>query len=509
MNSNYRLIIYGFLCLIFLFRTVPVFADTVPVSASIPDLSFNPPVLLTPTANATLTTSQPTFTWSRPSPIPANPLSYYDLYLDGAIFSASISDSLTAQDYYFYSTSATGGIFTLALKTDLTQGYHTWKVTAYTENGVSSSSETRTFYLDSVSPFISVSQVDQQALTWNTDTPSSIPSLEHLYLSITTPNPLLTGGVETSANLQILLLCPVGVSACQTQIFSGNISSGLWETQFANLLPDQVYTVQISATDAAGNSTVFPDFFLIYGVVVTPTSTPTPTSFPTLTLPSLTVTPPLNQLNIITPTSYIPQTPPTPTPPPVKPPKAPGQTRYLFYLFLLILMVFGLPLHLLMSIFGTSTPLRFIFKFLIILAFPFLRKRKYQTVPFSFIDIYISDKLDHTWKSVVTDIKGFYTLPTPIPEDLLIEMSSLGRNWKTSLYKGSNIPTICLIPLLTKPQNDRTRLQINIHDHRDIPLIIALLTSITAFLITPSYFILVYNYLSLQYLFSEYIYPKL
>ncbi|KKT99427.1 MAG: hypothetical protein UX01_C0010G0059, partial [Candidatus Collierbacteria bacterium GW2011_GWB2_45_17] len=38
---------------------------------------------------------------------------------------------------------------------------------------------------------------------------------------------------------------------------------------------------------------------------------------------------------------------------------------------------------------------------------------------------------------------------------------------------------------------------------------IACLTSLTAFAIKPSYPILIYAYLSLQYLFSEYLYPKI
>jgi hypothetical protein len=41
----------------------------------------------------------------------------------------------------------------------------------------------------------------------------------------------------------------------------------------------------------------------------------------------------------------------------------------------LILMVFGLPLHLLMTALGAGTPVRFACKFLLILAFPFLRKK--------------------------------------------------------------------------------------------------------------------------------------
>jgi len=172
-------------------------------------------------------------------------------------------------------------------------------------------------------------------------------------------------------------------------------------------------------------------------------------------------------------------------------------------------MVFGLPLHLLMTALGAGTPVRFACKFLLILAFPFLRKKMYQTVPFCFINIYISDKLDHPWQTVVSDINGNYRLRSPIPEKILIEISAVGRSWKDSLVKGSIIPLSCLVPLLTNPQDSRTRLLKRVYDNRVIPIIIALLTSTTAFFLKPSYFVLVYLYLTLQYLFSEYLYPKI
>jgi len=515
----------GLIYLFLFWRATSVLASTVPVSASVPDLSFNPPTLIAPIADATVNTARPSFSWSRPSPVPSSPLSYYDFYLDDTVFAASVSDSLVTQDYYFYTASASAGTFNILLKTDLAQGYHTWKVIAYTENGISSASETRLFYLDSITPFISVTKVDNQTLSWNTSVPTSIPSIENRYLTISTSDPIIGGGIETYSNIQIVLVCPAGLSGCSNQIFTGNISTGLWNSHFYGLQRGRTYTVTISATDAAGNTNLFPDFFITFGTpipTITPTSRITPTSIVTPTasvsapitpsifppLPSISIAPPINELNIITPASYVPATPPAPTPPPVKKETA-FKPLYLFYLFLLILMVFGLPLHLLMASIGTATPLRFTLKFLTILAFPFFRKKSYQTIPFSSIDIFIPDKLDHAWQSTIADIKGFYSLRSPIPDKIFIEMSAVGRSWKNNLFRGSLIPLCCLCPLLTSHQDGHTRLRKTLYDNRIIPLIIALITSTTAFVITPSYFIFIYLYFSLQYLFSEYIYPKI
>lgn len=494
----------------------PSRAAQTPVSATVPDLSVNPPILISPGANATVQTTRPTLSWSRPSPLPISPLNHFDLYLDGALFASSLSNSLTSVDFYFYSASASGGIFYVSPKTDLTQGYHTWSVTAFNDAGNSASSETRTFYIDSISPFVSLTSVEELSISWTSSIPASIPAIDSRYFTVQTASPLLKGGVEAYANFQIILVCPQNIP-CTNQTYTSNAPTALWEHRFSGLINGRTYTLKASATDAAGNSTTFPDFFITYGtsIIVTPsaspsatlTGSPTPTTFPELVLPS-PVTPPPGLLNVITPTQIVFRPPVSPTPPPVKSP-AKFSPIDLFYNFLIVLIIFGLPLHLTMAAIGTKTPLRFIHQFLFILAYPFLRAKKYRTSAFCFIDIFISDKLDHPWQSVVTDTQGYFNLKSPIPENIYISLSSIGRSWKNNLFKGQIILTSCLFPMPTKPLDDRSRLLKSIYDIRAIPLIVALLTSTTAMIIRPSYFILIYIYFSLQYAFSEYLYPKI
>lgn len=491
----------------------PVLAVTNPqnstssVSATVLDQSFNAPVLLAPAHNATVKTARPTFSWLRPSPLPITPLNYYDFYLDGVVFAGSLADSLTSVDFYFYSATASAGTFYVTLKTDLSQGYHTWKVIAYNSAPLSASSTTRTFYVDSIPPFISVTKVDNTTLTWDTSLPASLPAGDSRYLTASVPDPVITGGVEASANFQIILVCPLNIPTCVNQIYAANLPSGLWSTQFIGLVSGLTYTIQASATDASGNSTLFPDFYLTYGTALTPTASPS--AFPTLPLPS-GIKPPPGLLATITPAPFenIPPATPTP-PPPARVDRAWVTPQNLFYYSLLVLIILGLPLHLLMSIMGTKTPLGFIPRFLLILAYPFLRPKTARTAPFTSITIFMADRLDKPWQRTVSDIQGFFTLKSPVPENLYVLLSAVDRYWKGYLLRGTTLINSCLYPLPVSPPDRRSRLLKGVYDIRIIPLIIACLSSVLVMFIKPSYPVFIYAYLSAQYLFSEYIYPKL
>jgi hypothetical protein len=217
-------------------------------------------------------------------------------------------------------------------------------------------------------------------------------------------------------------------------------------------------------------------------------------------------TPPPGLGTIVTPAPFIPPTVPSVVPTPVRDRATPLN---LFYNFLLILLIFGLPLHLLMAAVGTKTPFKKVFAFLFILAFPFLRRKKYRTVPFCFIDIFIPNKLDKPWQSTVSDINGDYNLRSKIPVDILVSLRCAHRTWKDVIIKSALLPISCLYPNKKSPLTTRDELIQNIFDARLAPLVMACLTSSIAYFIVPSPFILIYLSLSLQYAFSEYLYPRL
>jgi hypothetical protein len=162
-----------------------------------------------------------------------------------------------------------------------------------------------------------------------------------------------------------------------------------------------------------------------------------------------------------------------------------------------------------MTFYGTNTRFSLFFKFISILLFPFITKKDYQTIPFCIIDMYDPDDLKHTWQTKISDIKGFYSLPEKLSEDVFIKIVSVGRHWASVIIDGSILSNFCLYPISSDQERAQNRLRIQSMRWRSLPLILACLTSFIALIIQPNYFLLLYLYLSLQFTFSEYLYPNL
>lgn len=502
----------------------PVATNSATVTATVPEQSFNAPTLITPTDNSTHNNPYLSFTWNRPSPLPSTPLDHYDFYLDDVLFAQGINDTTTPQDFYFYTVYINGNVFQLDLKSALSQGYHTWKVTAFNQNNLSATSETRTFYIDSVSPHIKLISIDSNTLNWNSGDLNTIPPIQQRFVYVT-QNPLLTGTSEPYANVQFTLMCPFGVLNCNSSSEIFNYSSGSWQHRFYNLIPNKAYPVYISSTDPAGNIVNFPVFYIIYlfgptGSFVTPTVPPTPTIVITPLLPSPSITLPASPSatpsveitpttpEIFTPSDFLPIPPPPPPPPPVviKQIETVKKTNYSFLFF--IFLVFGLPLHLAMAQFGAATKLIYTHKFLFTLLLPFVKRKKYQTHPFATIIFYNPKITYESWQIVVSDINGFYSLKENFPKEFYLKASSKNRNFRPCIVPSEIIPKSCIYLVRKDHENHIERLQSLSMNLRIVPLICGLLTSSIALYLSPSYFLLVYLYLSAQYTFSEYLYPK-
>lgn len=476
------------------------------VSATVQSTTINPPILVIPSDNSTSNNARQPLVWKRPSPLPSTPLHHYDVYLDGQVLAASVSDSINTQTYYFYTISRIDDTFYLNMTADFAQGYHTWKVVVYDTSGTNASSETRTFYTDSIAPFITLSKVDRQTLNWTTLDYTTIPEVTGRDLEVTTPNPLLTGLVEPYANMQIILMCPQNIPHCQNQVWLGNYPTGIWQHRFYDLIKGLVYTVYISSTDAASNFTIFPEFYLAYGIV-SPTTTPTATITPAVSPTPPYELSPTPEIEVI-PTPFIPVPPVAPTPPIFLTATPMVKTNFLFYL-LFALIVLGLPLHLLMTFYGSGTHFSHIIRFIYTLFFPFIGKKTNQTIPFTTIEMYDPNNLEKAWQTKISDIKGFFNLNEPLITKIFIKLSSLNRYWKNIIVNSQILPILCLYPNLDNHQMAQNRLRTSIMKYRLIPLILAIITSSYALVLSPNYFYLIYLYLSLQLVFSEYIYPKI
>jgi len=489
--------------------------------------TFSTPILISPADNLATNSARFTFHWRRPSPLPTTTLDHYDLFIDDAVFAAAVSDTLSTADYYFYTATRASEFFYVGLKQDLAQGYHTWRVAVYDTIGTNAATGNWRFYIDSIAPFISFTKLNTTAYTWNTAVSGSIPAESSRYLTVYSNNPTLKGGVETNANLQISLVCPAGApSGCTNQSWIINSTDGNWEKQFSSLIANINYTVNLSATDATNNTTVFPSFYLKYSLSTSTTSTPTAiagTATPTVspTLPPLTatptqtalptisssLTPPADLSALVTPTQFIPKTPPAPTLPPQKTTTPKSDNGYGFLLLWLFLCL-GLPTHLLMASIGVGSKVKNILSFLYTLGFPFLKRKNSQTIPFSFVEVYDPSKLQKPIHTATSDINGEIYFPDKLPKNVLITLKNTNYFWKDQIIQSLILQYSCLTPTPKHFLDTKENLQNTLYSLKTIPLVVAILSSSIGLFYFPSSYLAGYLYLSLQYAFSEYAYPK-
>jgi hypothetical protein len=250
------------------------------------------------------------------------------------------------------------------------------------------------------------------------------------------------------------------------------------------------------------------------GSYVTPTQFPTASVTPvapvspsiTLPTPSTIIVPP-SLSEIYLPTEFLPIPPATPPPPPkVIPPTPKPAFPYLTYL--MILLIIGLPLHLLMTQFGTNTSFRYTFRFLLVLLFPFTSSKKSRTHPFTTVVFYDPKITYQPWQIVISDINGKYSIKENPPKDFFIKCFSFKRKFNPVIIPSAIHPLICLYSLPESREKLVERLQISSFHTRSFPLILAILTSSITLFFIPNYFILAYLYLSLQAAYSEYYYPR-
>jgi len=490
-------------------------SSATPVSATIVDQSFAAPQLISPSDNSVTNNPQEPFSWRRPNPLPRYyPLDHYDLYLDGTLLAQGIKDNLTVtEEYYYYFIERRDDVFKLFPKFNMAEGYHTWNVVAYNTGGISSGTGTWTFFIDSQIPYIKLISADSNRLSWDSRSPASIPSLDKRYLYVSA-DPLLTGEVEPGANLQFTLLCPEGVPSCDSITQTFNYPNGKFKHRFYNLLPNKAYAVYLSVTDSAGNSYTFPVFYLIhlsggpFSFIIPPALIVRPPEAPLLPQPTGVVTPPAMS-DIFPPSEFLPIPPPSPTPSPIRPITPPSPLTTLLPLILaFILIIFGLPTHLAMSQFGTATPLPQVLKFILLLLFPFIGDKKYQTHPFTTLEFFDSLKSKHI-KTTISNINGRYSLPSQLPETILVKASHHKRFFKPSLISSDLLLISCIFLYSRVHENTLERLQRYSMSTRSIPLFIGIITSSVSLIITPSCFSIFYLYLCLQATFSEYIYPQI
>ncbi|MBU1084894.1 hypothetical protein KKB06_00940 [Patescibacteria group bacterium] len=272
------------LIIFFLLLPLPIHASTQSefsssqVSATVPDSqSPSTPILISPTNNSTINSSSPAFIFETSTDNVA--VHKYELWLNEIKNTEILHSSTTT-----ISITATSA---------LTDGQHTWKIKAVDTSGNTTDSATWTFIVDTTAPIILINQIAEHQVTLSSQDNSTIPA----NYSLTTTNqlPTFTGSSEANANIVIIL-----TSASTQYTFTTTANSNASFTLTPNFqLGTGNYTVSISATDLASNSSSLPSFSLIIKptIAVTTITIPLPTplkdlSFnlpftPTLIIPKL------------------------------------------------------------------------------------------------------------------------------------------------------------------------------------------------------------------------------
>jgi len=534
------------------------------ITAHIPDYSVSNPILISPSDFAITNNPYEPFSFTRSTSIPG--VDYYDLYLDDQLVAGNIDHDLPSQEYYFFKTLRQNETIHILLKQPLSEGTHTWYIKAYGVSGSrkSATSGKRSFTVDSTYPQIILTSIDNQTLNW------IVP--DRTDIIVRSSNPFFKGKVEALSNLKLSLLCPavnspLSIVNCSDPSITIFEEDGNWEHRFHNLVPNHRYAVYLAATDKAGNSHIFPTFYITYVpysiisyIFPTPTGTPPLPSPPSEGGERVGVSP--------TPTG----TPPLPSPPSeggervgVSPPPSPSipQEKFLptptskpFIIpksLFINLILFGLLFHLLLTYFGASVPIRQYPPFFWRLLFPFMTKSNRRTVmskdlslfpspnlgegrkgeviqPLPFTTIYIFNPTNLHQKPYlyISNILGQFSLPSVMlnsvqhqsilnqvqdnsetSELVLLRLNRPGYTFKDQLINHQTLLAINELNLERKDSPSALeRLQLLSLNLRWLPLLVANLTSLLlCYFATLSPITLVYLLISLLLTYSEYLYP--
>ena len=243
--------------------------SSVGITATVPDTHPpSTPVLISPANHSTINTQAPNFIF-QPSTDNVG-FGEYELYLDG---------DNKMRDHIFHQNTTT---ITTSAETNLTDGLHTWKIRAIDTSNNYKDSATWTFTIDTTPPLILITQIAEHTTNLSSADPATTQA--NPTFTTTDQTPIFTGTSEAHATL-IISLSSNTQNYSFTTIAASDASFTITPT---SKLGYNNYTVSISATDTANNTTALPSFTLT--IKSPPTITISlPSPLPTITLPTITL----------------------------------------------------------------------------------------------------------------------------------------------------------------------------------------------------------------------------
>lgn len=277
------------------------------VSATMPDIvPPTAPVLISPENGELLSTNRPQFVWLESTDNVE--MSHYQFYLNGELV---LDNLVTVGSFSQYSLSYNSGLgyYYLDIKFDIPQGDNTWKIVAVDAVGLTTSSATWSFIIDSIAPsfvIIKIGEVDTSISAQDTNTVPDDP------IQLSANEPKLVAKGEASSLVQLTVKIP-GKDDINKEIWID--SQGNWSYTLPILPRDTIITLDFVIIDQARHISVIDGVKIIIpsAVIIIPPigeASPTPTlrpGEPTIT-PGGPTTPPIEPS--IKPPIEIPYTPP-------------------------------------------------------------------------------------------------------------------------------------------------------------------------------------------------------
>ncbi len=288
--------------------------ESTTVTALVPDnIAPSTPILISPTNGSILNDDTPTFVWQASTDNVA--MASYTLTVDGSVLFSSIPVTSTTNGQYTLVYNSGDSTYSLTPTSNLANGVHTWKITAYDSSDNSTDSVTWSFTIDTQAPVFVVTQIGNQTVSISSQDVSTIPSSP---IELEDNEPEIAGTGEVDADVVMTVTIPDE----PTQTFTFTIgSSGDWSVQLGVLPRGVTMYLSFTITDGAGNVSVLNNIpFLIKEIIIvfppqpspSPTPTPTPASTPNATITPLPSAPPTTPLPTATPSGPIISIPITP-----------------------------------------------------------------------------------------------------------------------------------------------------------------------------------------------------
>lgn len=272
-------------------QTATISANT--VSATVKDHTDpSAPILVSPTNNSSVTTQKPPFTWE-PSTDDVG-VTAYRLTIDGSVFISSIATSATENSTYKLEINGDGSL-KLTPKNSISDGTHTWKITAFDAAGNSEDSATWTFTIDSQAPNFTLTKIGSTTVNISAQNSSTWPTAPY---TISDNPATLIATTEGSSVVEV----KVYWNSTLQQTVSTAASGGSWTTILGIVPRDTIITLDFLIRDGVGLTSVLEDIqftvpslsLIDLGGGTTPTASPSAASEPTPPLEpgELTPTPP-------------------------------------------------------------------------------------------------------------------------------------------------------------------------------------------------------------------------